>query len=305
MTANSPHEMPGPDASAPARGAGWWRWIIIMMILAWAAALLSRNVIRAYWWADRLRAADSENARWMYVRRLQSLGDRAVPPMAGLLQDDSVELRSMAVTVLHYARSQRALELLLRACGDPAEDVRRAAIGGLVARGDERAVAQLAAIAATHDERTAMISTAGLRAVATDPAKRALVDLLRFSPHPGVRVEAIQALAALQVLGAVEPLIEALSDSTVFEGMTEGDIHAMRTFESVKDTIVRDFSLPADAVLNLPDRRVVGKTAARALSAITGHSFDGSAALASDMTRLQQAWRSWWKDAAPETVKEP
>ena len=292
-------------APSRANAIRWWQWIIVVMVLVWAGALFSRNTIRAYWWANRLAVADSKSARWMYVRRLQSLGDRVVPAVSGLLQDESSDLRSMALTALHHAPGRQARDLLLRACADPDEEVRRAAVSGLVIRGDEPAVSALASVAAKGDERTAMIATYGLRAIATDAASGAIIGLLRSSPHAGVRVEAIDALAALRVRRAVEPLIDALDDSGVFEGMTEGDTRALRAYESVRGVAVRESGFPADATLALPDHRVVGNAAARSLSVITGHSFDDGDPPSSDRRGLQEAWRAWWKDGADETSLAP
>jgi HEAT repeat protein len=263
------------------------------MVVLLAGAVLSRNLIRAHWWTHRLSRTESVEKRQIYVQCLASLGDRAVGPVSKLLESDEAELRSMALKVLHYARGERALQLILRASHDPDEQVRRAAVRGLVVRGDERAVSELASIAAAGEERTAMMATAGLRGVASDVAKSALIDLLTSSPHPGVRIEAIDGLAALRAKEAIEPLIDALADSAVFEGMTEGDIEAKRAIQSVKDSLARDFGLAEDVKLALPDRRVVGETAARALSAITGHSFDDDPELAADSAGLQEAWRKW------------
>ena len=228
MSSKHPQEDPSLGAVSRRCSTAWPRWTIIAMVVLFTAAVLSRNLIRAHWWTHRLSTAGSIEKRQVYVQRLASLGDRAVGPVSRLLESHEAELRSTALTVLHYAGGERALQLILRASHDPDDQVRRAAIRGLVVRGDERAVSELASIAAAGDERTAMMATAGLRGVASDAAKSALIDLLASSPHPGVRVEAIDGLAALRAKEAIEPLIEALTDSAVFEGMTEGDIDAKR-----------------------------------------------------------------------------
>jgi HEAT repeat protein len=281
----------------------WWHWVIAAMVLVWVVAFLARNNIRAYWWADRLAASDSLDARWMYVCRLQSLGDKAVPAVSGILQDDSPEIRRMAVTALHHAPGREARDLLRRACADPDEEVRRAAFSGLATRRDEHTLAEIAAM--VPDERTAMIATYCLRGIATHEAREAIIDLLKSSPHAGVRIEAIDALAALQVRAAVEPLIDALDDSDVFEGMTEGDIRASQVYEGARASFIREWLFPVDATLALPDRRVVREAAAHALSVITGHSLEDDDKLSSDGSELQQAWRTWWEEEADKNESAP
>ena len=72
---------PSQDRSATAadrRPGTLSRWIIAGMILLWVAALLSRNVIRAHWWAYRLAVTDSAEARLDYFHRLAGLGDIAI-----------------------------------------------------------------------------------------------------------------------------------------------------------------------------------------------------------------------------------
>jgi HEAT repeat protein len=275
------------------------------MVLVWVAAFLARNTIRAYWWANRLAASDSLDARWMYVCRLQSLGDRAVPAVSGILRDDSPDIRRMAATALHHAPGREARDLLRRACADPDEQVRRAALAGLALPGDGPAVDALLSVAAESDERFAMLATYGLRGIATHESSEALIDLLESSPHAGVRIEAIDALAALRVRAAVEPLIDALDDSEVFEGMTEGDIRASQVYEGARASLIRRFVFPADAALALPDRRVVKEAAAHALPVITGHSFDDDSTFSSEGSELQEAWRAWWEEEADKNESPP
>ena len=245
-----------------------WMWLIPALILLCGAALLSRNVIRAHWWAHRLASADSAPQRLVYLQRLISLGDHAAPAVAGWLADDDVALRSMAVAVLHHARSERALRFILKACEDPDVDVRRLAIKGLAIRGDPRAVEELARIVGAADERTGMIAAAALGMIGSDRAGQALVDLVRSSLHPGVRIEAIDALAALGFHQAVEILREAVTDTAVFRGMTESDANASRMFQGAKARLAPEGDLSAGASLGMARHHSVAEQARQALRAL-------------------------------------
>ncbi len=98
-------------------------WVIGVMLALCLAAVLSRKVIRAYWWADRLTAAVSPNERLGYFYRLTGLGDTAVPAVLPLLADEDAGLRSFGVGVLHHAPGDRAFGLLVRTAQDPDLDV--------------------------------------------------------------------------------------------------------------------------------------------------------------------------------------
>lgn len=272
------------------------------MILLWLTAILSRNVIRAHWWAHQLAAAESPNARLGYFYRLASLGDTAVPAVSTLLASDDAGLRSFAVAVLHHAPGDRTFQRLMQASRDVDLDVCRLAVQGLAMRREKRSVSDLASIVAASDERRAMIATAALADVGSEPAKRALIDLLRSSPHPGVRVEAIEGLETLRARGAIEPLIDALNDDAAFEGVTERGMTAVRAFEAVRADLARSSDRPEAVSLHVEDRHVVWRSARRALRTITGHSFDFTEAAVADRITVAKTWRDWWRSKANENI---
>ncbi|UCC30728.1 MAG: HEAT repeat domain-containing protein [Phycisphaerales bacterium] len=275
------------------------------MVILWLAVLLSRNVIRAQWWTYRLAAAKTPTARMIYFYRLAALGDAAVPAVSRLLRSDDPGLRSFAVGVAHHASGEEASALLVRACDDADVDVARLAIQGLGIHGDEADVNVLRSIAAADDRHRAMIAAAALAGVNSVPAKKALIDLVRRSPHTGARVEAIKALGTLRAVEAIGVLVEALNDGAVFEGVIESDTTAVRIFETAKSDLMREFKLPEDASVEVEDHHAIWECAAKALRTITGHSHDFSAEEAANQTFVAKAWRNWWQTAKAEDGTSP
>lgn len=300
-----PQSIPGSATTPGKRRSPLTSWTIAGMIVLWLAVLLSRNVIRAHWWTYRLAAAKTPTARMTYFYRLAALGDAAVPAVSRLLGSDDPGLRSFAVGVAHHASSEQAGALLARACNDADVDVARLAIQGLGVHGGEADVKVLGSIAAADDRRRAMIAAAALASVNSVPAKKALIDLVRMSPHTGARVEAIRALGTLRVVEAIGVLIEALNDGAVFEGVIESDTAAVRVFETAKGDLVREFKIPEDASVEVEDHHVIWECAAKALRTITGHSHDFSAEEAADQAFVAEAWRSWAQAAKAKDPTSP
>lgn len=275
------------------------------MLLLWLAAILSRNTIRAHWWAYRIASTASPVERLGCFQRLASLGDKALPAVNGLLTSDDAELRSFAVGVLHHAPSGRAFDLLLTACRDVDPDVARLAVGGVVMRGAERAVKALTTLTGSDNERHAMIAAAALGDIGSGSARQALTALLRSSPHVGVRVEAITGLEALQAREAIDPLIDALDDTAVYEGITERDMRMRRAFDAAGADRAVELGLPLDASVHLENRHVVWRYAARALRNLSGHSFDFAADESADRSAVAQAWRAWRQEQAKDAGSLP
>jgi HEAT repeat protein len=269
------------------------RRVVIGMLVLWLAAILSRNVIRAHWWAHRLAVVESPDERLAYFRRLTNLGETAVPAVSRLLSSDDAGLRSLVVGVLHHAPGDRASNLLLQAARDTDPDVVRLAIQGLAIRRDQKTAQSLASIAASADQRKAMMATAALGNVGSGAAQQALIDLLQSSPHTGVRIEAIDALANLQAQDAVRHLIGALDDEAVFEGLTESDIMASRVFEAAQSSLALPPGSVQGASVHTERRHVVWECAHRALQLITGYTPGSDKPDASDRPVVAKAWHDW------------
>ncbi len=263
------------------------------MLVLWLTVILSRNVIRSHWWTYKLETAAVPQQRFAYFHRLCSLGDRAVPAVSKLLASPDSGLRSFAVGVLHHASGNTAFELLAAACRDQDDDVARLAIQGLAVRVDGRNVAVLADVAAGEGVRRGMMSAAALADIGSTAAIQVLIDLLETSASAGVRVQAIEGLQDLRAESAVEPLVVALGDDGVYEGVTEGSLRAQRAFDEAAVDVAEDWRQGVGTELRLPGRHVVWKCADRALRSITGYSPDGSDERDFGARGAAEAWRAW------------
>lgn len=279
---------PAPRRRIPASA-----WIIAVMVLLWLGAILGRNQIRAYWWTYRLESTTTTEDRLFYFHRLASLKDRAAGPVARLLEHQDPALRSFAVAVLHHASGPEVAQLLAAAAYDADDDVRRSALLGLALNGSPPALSALTQHLHGSDERAGMIAAAALVSAPSPAARSLLRDALRQSPHPGVRLEAINALEQLRDLEAVDALIVALEDQAVFQGVTESDHAAAQMLEAARAQGMTD-SRDHDASLSIAQRHVVAYQAARTLRRLTGHDIGIEAAQAEDRwDEVIAAWRTW------------
>jgi hypothetical protein len=268
--------------------------IIAVMVLLWLLVILFRNDIRAHWWAYRMARTANYDQRMSCFLRLASLKDRAVPAVLPLLNEPDAGARSFAVAVLHHGTSKKALQGLITASSDSDPNVRRSAIQGLAFRGDPPALEALERLLREDNERTAMMAANALGLVPTPDARRILMEAVTSHPRPGVRVEAIRALADARATEAVSALIEALADLGVYEGVTEADTKAVAGFDAVAAQFMAREGLSELPAIEVKKRHVVGECALEALLAITGREgFDGlwEQARATD---LAKDWRAWW-----------
>lgn len=296
-----------PGSSTGTRGT-LGRWVVVGMLVVWVAAILSRNVIRAHWWARGLAVSTSPNDRLGYFYRLASLGDTAVPAVSSLLESDDPSLRSFAVGVLHHAPGDRAFTRLVQAAQDADLDVARLAIRGLAMRLDERSARALAAIAAASpagQTRRAMMAAAALADAGTETATRHLLNLLRSAADAGVKVEVIQGVATLRAGEAIEPLLDLLEDEAVFEGVTERDMMAARALNSAMTDYAGSGASGPTPTLRIEDRHVVWQVAAHALRSITGHRVEEAQADRLDQNETARRWRRWWRETSRERPDSP
>jgi len=267
------------------------------MLLIWLGAILGRNQIRALWWTYRLESTTATEDRLFYFHRLASLKNRAAGPVSRLLEHPDPALRSFAVAVLHQASGPEVAQLLADAAHDADDDVRRSALLGLALNGTPPAMDALAQHLHGPDERTGMIAAAALVGAPSPAARDMLRNALRQSPHPGVRLEAINALEQLRALDAVDALIAALTDHAVFQGVTESDRTAMQMLEAARDQGLPD-SLDPNAALQIEQRHVVAHCAERTLRRLTGHDV-GIKEAENRWDEVISAWRAWLQAQPP------
>lgn len=178
---------------------------------------------------DALTAGLSDPDAWTRYYACQSLGKLAVEPLsatiAALLNDPAGQVRVAAIEALSHLTSGAAFDALCEAAGSKDVDIERAALVGLGLGQRPAALPILLAAASSPDPATRLVAvsavagfdapsvvpalaraaadadesvrTAAVGFLATNPtaaATRALVDLLRASPH-GERI-----LAALSIV---------------------------------------------------------------------------------------------------------
>jgi HEAT repeat protein len=268
--------------------------IIAVMVLLWLLVILFRNDIRAHWWAYRMSRTSSQEQRMSCFLRLASLKDRAVPAVLPLLNEPDAGVRSFAVAVLHHGTSEKALHGLVTASEDADSDVRRSAIQGLALRGDPPALEALERLLREGDKRRAMMAANALGLVPAPDACRILMQAVTSHPRPGVRVEAIRALADARATEAVPALIGALTDLGVYEGMTEADTKAVAGFDAVAAQFMAREGLSELPAIKVKKRHVVGECALEALLAITGRESSDGVWEQSRADELAADWRAWW-----------
>lgn len=252
-----------------------------LMIVMWLAVVMSRNTLRAYWWADRLARADTAEQQLTYFQLLATHGDSAVGAMRSLLKSDDALLRGLAVGVLNHATNDEAGALLAKSIGDTDTAVRKAAILGLSMRSDAtQHIARITEATETPDTETAMSAVASLGNIESERARDVLIASLDGGRPAHVRIQAVETLGFLGVDRAVPALVNCLGDTTVYEGLTENQ-------RAAQFAIAQSQGLPPP---EFSRRHTVSGEAARALFAITGRdtSFDPA-----DAQSLEQAQRFW------------
>lgn len=307
MSSDVPRTSPSEQATASRRRVSPSTAVIIAMVLAWGGVILSRNVIRSYWWAFRVTQVESADDRLVYFHRLASLGNRGVPAVDRLLEHLDPGIRSLGVGVLHQTSSAAGLSRLIAACDDADVDVRRLAILGLAHREQADAIEPLIEMMRTADERTAMIAVSAIAAVGGPRAEALLVQAVRHHAHVGVRVEAIERLEA-RGLGAasatvsddvISALIDVVHDDSVFEGLTESGLIAERVFHDVRAEAATKTAVPLGVEAEIARRHVIGERGEDALEYLTGHRIDENAdenpnEVLRTRTEREARWRQWW-----------
>ncbi|MCH8252165.1 MAG: HEAT repeat domain-containing protein [Planctomycetes bacterium] len=303
MSYDDPRTSSSNEATVSRRRVSSSTAVIVAMVLVWGGVILSRNVIRSYWWAYRVTNVESAEDRLAYFHRLASLGNRGVPAVDRLLEHLDPGIRSLGVGVLHQTSSAAGLSRLIAACNDADVDVRRLAILGLAHREQADAIEPLLEMIGTADERTAMIAVSAIAAVGGPRAEALLVQAVRHHAHVGVRVEAIERLEA-RGLGAVNAtvsdevilaLIDVVHDDGVFEGLTESGLIAERVFHDVRAEAATETAVPFGVEAEIARRHVVGERGEEALEYLTGHAIDEKPGeVVRTRTERAARWRQWW-----------
>lgn len=124
-----------------AMGDGSWRVRKDAVAALLAAQPLKPETVEGI--IDLLRSADNAGLRASAVELLERLGNRAVAPLCGHLNDPDHDLRKFVIDILGSIGSKSCLPLLVPALDDPDPNVRVAAAENLGKIGDPKAQPQL------------------------------------------------------------------------------------------------------------------------------------------------------------------
>jgi HEAT repeat protein len=144
-----------------------------------------------------LRALENPESRYGAVRVLGLVGDERCDPLAALLDDEDVRVRSAAAEGLMRCATPQVRERISRSLrNEPDASVRRALVGALGAAGGPDAVRELEPLLAHPD---AVMRFTALRALGRTATPEALPPLLRAlsAEEPEFRAAALQSLGAL------------------------------------------------------------------------------------------------------------
>ncbi|MGH2740285.1 MAG: HEAT repeat domain-containing protein [Actinomycetota bacterium] len=156
----------------------------------------------------------SENVRLRAAAALSELGELAIDAVVPEIQSSNRAVREAAVYALSGARSQRAIDPLSQALGDPDSLVRREAARGLMRLADPSASEQLAGALDDGDEVVRRVAAFGLAELGDGRAVEPLITELQKTQIPGARDEAAKLLGNLGDARAVGPLAEVVASAT-------------------------------------------------------------------------------------------
>ncbi len=283
--------------------------MLVALALVCSVLLLFRASLWAKWLGRCLVQTEDPQKRLGYVMRLAGLGQASVPVAADLLSQDAVELRSFGVFLLSRVDSPLATRHLRRAIDDPDEDLRRMALQEYARRRDAEVAAELAR--RLDDPRPDVVGWAAV-GLATDHLEQGLEPLIRAARHhrdPGVRVQAIQALALTNRREPLDALIDCLDDMTRYAGWTAIDASAARAIRAAGAGKSASFGVSGTTTdvegSGEPPVYIVGQEADRALRAITGLSFDYEVDDPEARSRAIAAWREWLAARPSDRAAQP
>jgi HEAT repeat protein len=265
--------------------------LIIAMIAFWCVVVLSRHAVWAHWCGYKLRRSAGVEDRLSYVARLASLGEASESVAAGLLGEDEIELRSYGVLLLSKLDTPGATRQLQAAIDQEDAALRASALQAFGRRRGEAVRTHLVGRLADERHDVAMQAAFLLGAYHSDQAVPTLIRAARQHNHPGVRIQAIQALAMVDADEAIDALIECLGDQTTFAGRTPLEEAAHVALASM----VSEGSVDGDAVAppDAPSRRTIEAEAVKALRVLTGETFGYEPDHPAAREAAIAAWKRW------------
>lgn len=280
-----------------------WSYVAIgVMTLAFIIIVLFRDDIIARWTLHQLARTEQRAQRMYLVVRLVELGDAGARAAAKLARSKAVADRRDAVEVASRVRCEQSDRLLLLLAYDKNADVRRDVMRALVIRGDEFSTQLLSDLLRRDDDATARQAAHQLALLGGQTAASQLLERLIASPSlsPGLKIEIMLALGDLDYLPAFEPLIDAIGDRRVFEGVTERDAEGARLLSKSGTSTMPDGGPLVPSMLAVDRKHVVGDVAERVLERLAGVPLAGMQLEGEDVSERQKRLHAWWAAHAEE-----
>jgi protein-S-isoprenylcysteine O-methyltransferase Ste14 len=205
-----------------------------------------------------MKRTDSNRRKSWIADALADIGEPAVEPLIGLLEDPEPAMRQEAARALGRIAPAQAVDPLLRRVFDDNQSVRFWAITALGLIGSEEAVPPLIDVLQAGAKSTSRAAAVALGRIGSPAAVRALVGFLN-APSWWDRTAAVDALGAIGSESALDALIER------FEGE---DVHVRRSIIVALLKIGSERALDTIEKGLLDDDREVRLYAAEALDKI-------------------------------------
>ncbi|HEY42683.1 MAG TPA: HEAT repeat domain-containing protein [Anaerolineae bacterium] len=164
---------------------------------------------------NELTSGDDDRAE-VVVPHVARLGTTAVDSLLALLESSSSDHRWWATRALAVIDHPQAQDGIQRALGDHDPAVRQCAALCLRLHPTPSAISTL--VNALHDRDRLVARLAADALVAIGPVAIQALSMTMESPDPGVRIEAVRALAAMEDPQAIHALFAALDDPSPLVG---------------------------------------------------------------------------------------
>jgi HEAT repeat protein len=161
-------------------------------------------------------ASGDESRAEPAVKKLQEIGQEAVPFLAEMLDSADVEARWWAIWAISGIKDERVPPLLIKKLSDPETSVKQCTALALRQQPDPKAIDPLVSLLGDDDPMTVYLAAAALASIGEE-AVPTLLDLLKKSPL-AVRLEVLRALSSIGDVRSIPALFEILeSDSALME----------------------------------------------------------------------------------------
>ena len=156
-----------------------------------------------------LNITDDEQVEQVHAL-LINYGEAAIPVLNELLNSTDFEKRALAISALSHLHHPASQQALFRGLSDPYPIVRYSALLGLRRLPNPKTIPTLVQFLCEEDPLPARLATDALIALGEDAIPALVETLERQRPHG--RIGAARALASIDHMDVIQPLLKALGD---------------------------------------------------------------------------------------------